>query len=65
MFVRLGGRVGRLGSAVPNIERPDPVGRSTPLAAAAAARLHAITYKGLNGKPPDIVRMDYRWDDIK
>jgi len=25
MFVRLGGRVGRLVSAVPNIERPDPV----------------------------------------
>jgi len=28
MFVRLGGRVGRLVSAVPNIERPDPVCRS-------------------------------------
>jgi len=27
MFVRLGGRVGRLVSAVPNIERPDPVCR--------------------------------------
>jgi len=25
MFVRLGGKVGRLVSAVPNIERPDPV----------------------------------------
>jgi len=27
MFVRLGGRMGRLVSAVPNIERPDPVCR--------------------------------------
>jgi len=25
MFVRVGGGVGRLGSAVPNIERPDPL----------------------------------------
>jgi hypothetical protein len=28
-------------------------------------RLHVITYKALNQQPPDIVRMDYRWSDIK
>lgn len=31
----------------------------------AATRLHVFTYKGLNGKPPDIVRYDYRWADVK
>jgi hypothetical protein len=28
-------------------------------------RLHVITYKALTGHPPDIVRFDYRWADIK
>lgn len=28
-------------------------------------RLHVITYKGLNGQPPGIVRLDYRWSDVK
>ena len=28
-------------------------------------RLHVITYKALTGQPPDIVRFDYRWADIK
>lgn len=28
-------------------------------------RLHVITYKGLDGQPPDIVRFDYRWADVK
>ena len=32
---------------------------------AAATRLHVITYKALNGAPPDIVRFDYRWADVK
>jgi len=55
MFVRLGGRVGRLVSAVPNIERPDPVCHRPPQRitlhppglvavgelAARVARLHA------------------------
>lgn len=30
-----------------------------------AARMHVITYKALNGAPPDIVRLDYRWSDVK
>lgn len=29
------------------------------------AQLHVITYKGLNGRPPDIVRLDYRWADVR
>jgi len=29
------------------------------------ARLHVITYKGLNGRPPDIVRLDYRWEGVR
>ena len=28
-------------------------------------RLHVITYKGVGGQPPDIVRFDYRWADLK
>jgi hypothetical protein len=31
----------------------------------AATRLHVITYKALKGAPPDIVRFDYRWADVK
>ncbi len=27
--------------------------------------LHVITYKGLNRQAPDIVRLDYRWDEVK
>jgi hypothetical protein len=27
--------------------------------------LHVITYKALNGQPPEIVRFDYRWADVK
>lgn len=30
-----------------------------------ATRLHVITYKGVNGRAPDIVRLDYRWGDVK
>ena len=30
-----------------------------------ATRLHVITYKALRGAPPDIVRLDYRWADVK
>jgi hypothetical protein len=26
---------------------------------------HVVTYKALNQQPPDIVRFDYRWSDIK
>ena len=29
------------------------------------ARMQVITYKGLNSRPPDIVRLDYRWADVK
>jgi len=29
------------------------------------ALLHVITYKGTAGKPPDIVRFDYLWDEVK
>ena len=29
------------------------------------ARLHVITYKALSSRPPDIVRLDYRWADVK
>jgi hypothetical protein len=28
-------------------------------------RLHVITYKGVAGQPPGIVRFDYRWADVK
>mgnify|MGYP000962724565 CR=1 FL=1 len=31
----------------------------------ADTRLHVITYKGLPGQPPEIVRFDYRWADLK
>lgn len=27
--------------------------------------LNLITYKGLNGQPPDIVRLQYRWNEIR
>jgi hypothetical protein len=27
--------------------------------------LHVFTYKGLNGQPPDLIRLDYLWDDVK
>ena len=30
-----------------------------------AMRLHVFTYKSLNQQPPDIVRLDYRWSDVK
>lgn len=33
--------------------------------AGADTRLHVITYKGTGGQPPAIVRMDYRWSDVK
>lgn len=28
-------------------------------------RLHVFTYKALDGQPPGIVRMDFRWADVK
>lgn len=31
----------------------------------ADTRLHVITYKGLGGEPPAILRLDYRWSDVK
>ncbi len=31
----------------------------------ADTRLHVITYKGISGQPPGIVRFDYRWADVK
>ena len=31
----------------------------------AQAILHVITYKAMSGQPPDIVRFDYRWSDVK
>lgn len=31
----------------------------------AGTRLHVITYKGLAGQPPEIVRLDYRWADVR
>lgn len=31
----------------------------------AATTLHVFTYKGLEGRPPDIVRHDFRWADVK
>ncbi len=31
----------------------------------ADTRLHVITYKAMNHEPPDIVRFDYRWSDVK
>lgn len=31
----------------------------------AEERLHVITYKAMDQRPPDIVRFDYRWDDVK
>ena len=33
--------------------------------AGADTRLHVFTYKALNGQPPGIVRMDFRWADVK
>jgi hypothetical protein len=30
-----------------------------------ATRLHVFTYRGLDRKPPEIVRFDYRWADVK
>jgi hypothetical protein len=33
--------------------------------AGADTRLHVITYKGTGGQPPAILRMDYRWSDVK
>jgi hypothetical protein len=30
-----------------------------------ATTLHVFTYKALNAQPPDIVRLDYRWTDVK
>jgi len=44
MFVRLGGGVGRLGSAVPNIERPDPVGRSATPAGSSLSWYRGMRY---------------------
>jgi hypothetical protein len=31
----------------------------------AATRLHVFTYKALDRQPPEIVRFDYQWDDVK
>ena len=31
----------------------------------AEARFHVFPYKALDGKPPEIVRLDYRWADVK
>lgn len=31
----------------------------------AETRLHVFTYKALDRKPPEIVRYDYRWADVK
>lgn len=31
----------------------------------ADTRLHVITYKGVGGQPPAILRLDYRWSDVK
>lgn len=31
----------------------------------AETRLHVITYRGLGGEPPAILRLDYRWSDVK
>jgi hypothetical protein len=33
--------------------------------AGPAEILHVFTYKALEGRPPDIVRYDYRWADVK
>ncbi len=33
--------------------------------AGADTRLHVITYKGTGGQPPAILRLDYRWSDVK
>lgn len=33
--------------------------------AGADTRLHVITYKALASQPPDIVRFDYRWAEVK
>lgn len=27
--------------------------------------LHVVTYKGTDGRPPEIIRFDYRWDEIR
>ncbi len=29
------------------------------------ARLHVFTYKALNQNPPDIIRLDYRWPEVR
>jgi hypothetical protein len=31
----------------------------------AATTLHVFTYKALDGRPPDIVRQDFRWAEVK
>jgi hypothetical protein len=31
----------------------------------AGTKLHVFTYKALNQQPPDILRLDYRWSDVK
>lgn len=31
----------------------------------AATVLHVFTYKALDSKPPEIVRLDYRWEEVK
>lgn len=31
----------------------------------AETRLHVITYKAMAGQPPDIVRLDYRWSEVR
>ncbi|MEN9637040.1 MAG: hypothetical protein RL077_5444 [Verrucomicrobiota bacterium] len=31
----------------------------------AETRLHVFTYRGVGGEPPAILRLDYRWSDVK
>lgn len=31
----------------------------------ADTMLHLVTYKGLNGQPPDLVHLAFRWDEVK
>lgn len=31
----------------------------------AAERLHVFTYRGLEGRPAEIVRLDFRWTDVR
>ena len=31
----------------------------------AATRLHVITYRGMGGGPPAILRLDFRWSDVE